>query len=331
MELLLSPSTACGRGVAEGRGEGRDARNFQIPTTRLNMKIASLIPSGTDIAVALGLETSLVGISHCCDNPATAHLPVLTRSIVDSSLAPAQIDADVTGAVAAGESLYQTNRKLLCELGPELVLTQTICDVCAVNSQTAQRDLPPDATLLNLSAVSLDGLWEDIWNVARATKTAPHALIWELQTRLEAVKSAVAGKAKPRVLVLEWSEPPFLGGHWVPEMCAIAGATHVLSGAGEASRRASWEEIRAAKPEIVILAPCGYDLAETVAQSREISGELASLGAREIWATNATALFSRCTPATVRGIEVLAAMIHGVGEVGADEAELLATASKTAV
>lgn len=287
------------------------------------MKIASLIPSGTDIAVALGLKDSLVGISHCCDNPQTAHLPVLTRSIIDSNLAPSQIDADVSGAVESGESLYQTDKKLLNELAPDLVLTQTICDVCAVNSQTARRDLPPNARLLNLSAVSIDGLWEDMRNVAGAAGTDVEEMIGELQQRLQKIKQAIEGKSKPRVLVLEWSDPPFLGGHWVPEMVEIAGGTHVLSSAMEPSRRASWDEIRAAKPEIIVLAPCGYDLDETVAQSREIEGELASIGAREIWATNATALFSRCTPATIRGVEVLAFIFCGVGEIGAGEAQHL--------
>ncbi len=277
------------------------------------MKIASLIPSGTDIVCALGLADSLVGISHCCDNPKTAHLPVLTRSIIDSDLAPAQIDADVSGAVASGESLYQTNRELLRELNPDVVLTQTICDVCAVNSQTAARDLPPNAKLLNLSAVSFEGLWDDLRNVASATGAGAEALIDSLQNRLQKVRKVVAEKEKPRILVLEWSDPPFLGGHWVPEMVEIAGGRHVLSGAGEASRRASWDEIIEAKAEIVILAPCGYDLDETIAQSRAIENELQSLGAREMWAVDATALFSRCTPATVRGVEVLAGIFHPDG------------------
>jgi iron complex transport system substrate-binding protein len=285
------------------------------------LKIASLIPSGTDIACALGLEKSLVGISHCCDHPKTTHLPILTRSIIDATLAPGQIDSDVSSAMQSGESLYQTDRALLRELDPELVLTQTICDVCAVNSQTAQRDLPPNARLLNLSAVSIEGLWEDIWNVAQATGTFPEELIDSLQRRLERVRQAIEDRSKPRVLVLEWSDPAFLGGHWVPEMVELAGGTHVLSGAMEPSRRASWDEIRAAQPEIVILAPCGYDLDETIAQGHGLlDGELRDLGAREIWATNATALFSRCTPATIRGVEVLAAILHNVGELQDGEA-----------
>ena len=287
------------------------------------MTIVSLIPSGTDIAAALGLGAQLRGISHECDHACAAGLPIVTRSIIDSTLAPAQIDADVNNAVAAGESLYLTDRKLLRELAPDVVLTQTICDVCAVNSQTAARDLPPGAQLINLSATSLDGLWADLRAVATSTGTDGEALICDLQARLENVRRSVAGKARPRALVLEWSDPPFLGGHWVPEMIELAGATHVLSGAGAASRRASWDEIAAAQPEIIIMAPCGYDLEQTMEQGRELLPKLKALGAREVWATNATALFSRCTPATVRGIEVLAGIFHGAFEVEASEAQQL--------
>ena len=285
------------------------------------MKIVSLIPSGSDIAAALGLGAQLVGVSHECDHACAAGLPIVTRSIIDSTLAPAQIDADVNNAVAAGESLYLTNRKLLCELAPDVVLTQTICDVCAVNSQTAARDLPPGAQLINLSAISIAGLWDDIRAVATATGTDGESLIAQLQARLENVHQLVSDKARPRALVLEWSEPPFLGGHWVPEMIEIAGATHVLSGSMQPSRRASWDEIAAARPEIIILAPCGYDLAQTMEQGRELLPRLNEIGVREVWATNATALFSRCTPATVRGVEVLAGLFHDAFEVNDDEAQ----------
>ena len=287
------------------------------------MKIVSLIPSGSDIASALGLGAHLVGVSHECDAACAAGLPVVTRSIIDSTLSPAQIDADVNNAVAAGESLYLTNRALLRELAPDVVLTQTICDVCAVNSQTAARDLPPGANLINLSAISLDGLWDDIGDVAAATSMhkAGKQLIGDLQARLNDVRAAVADKPRPRVLVLEWSDPPFLGGHWVPEMIEIAGANHVLSGPCQPSRRASWDEIAAAKPEIIIMAPCGYDLAQTINQGRELLPKLKQIGARQVWATDATALFSRCTPATIRGIEVLAGVFHGAYEVEASEAQ----------
>ena len=284
------------------------------------MKIVSLIPSGSDIAAALGLGAQLVGVSHECDHGAARGLPVVTRSVVDSTLPPAQIDADVNSAVASGTSLYLTDRALLRALAPDVVLTQTICDVCAVNSQTAARDLPPNAHLVNLSATSLDGLWEDLRSVARATGAEAAPLIASLQARLERARAAVAARPRPRVLVLEWSDPPFLGGHWVPEMVEIAGGTHILSGAGQASRRASWNEIAQSRPEIVVLAPCGYDLPQTIAQGRALLPRLKSIGARQVWATDATALFSRCTPATVRGIEVLAGLLHGAFEVSQREA-----------
>jgi len=275
------------------------------------MKIASLIPSGTDLAAALGLGSSLVAVSHECDHPAALGLPVVTRSVVDSTLPPAQIDADVNAAVEAGQSLYLTDRELLREVAPDVVLTQTICDVCAVNSDTARASLPPNARLVNLSAISFSGLWDDLRAVAQATNTDAEPLICSLCARLEAVRLHAKGRDIPRVLVLEWSDPPFLGGHWVPEMVGIAGGTHVLSSAGEASRRATWAEVRGARPEIVILAPCGYDLEQTLQQAQLIRAQLESLDARETWATNATALFSRCTPASVAGVEMLAAIFAG--------------------
>ena len=287
------------------------------------MKIVSLIPSGTDIAAALGLGAHIVGVSHECDHACALNLPIVTRSIIDSTLPPAQIDADVNNAVAAGESLYLTDRELLRKLAPDVVLTQTICDVCAVNSQTAHRDLPPGAHLINLSAISIDGLWEDIAAVAVATGTDAQPIIRELQARLKNVRQSVANQARPRALVLEWSDPPFLGGHWVPEMIEIAGANHVLSGPCEPSRRASWSEIAAAQPEIIILAPCGYELNQTLEQGRELLPRLKQIGAREVWATDATALFSRCTPATIRGVEVLAGIFHGAFEFANSEAQLI--------
>jgi len=275
------------------------------------MKIASLIPSGTDLTAALGLGSSLVAVSHECDHPVALGLPIVTRSVVDSTLPPARIDADVNAAVEAGQSLYLTDRALLRELSPDVVLTQTICDVCAVNSDTARASLPPNARLVNLSATSFAGLWDDLRQVAEATSTDAEPLISSLCTRLERVRKDAEGRDIPRVLVLEWSDPPFLGGHWVPEMVEIAGGTHVLSGTGEASRRATWDEIRAAKPEIVILAPCGYNLEQTLQQAQVIRSQLESLSASEIWATNATALFSRCTPASVAGVEMLAQIFAG--------------------
>ncbi len=295
------------------------------------MRIVSLIPSGTDIAASLGLEKFLVGRSHTCDHPAVSELPILTQSRVRYDMTPREIDDAVTSALQNGDgnsSLYVTDKNLLRELKPDVVLTQTICDVCAVNANSAARELPPGAQLVNLGATSFSGLWEDLRAVAHAGSTpdvnaaeSAEKLIATLKSRLEKVRVAVekqsaSGQTRPKVLVLEWSDPPFLGGHWVPEIIDCAGGTHVLGNAGEASRRASWEEIAQVDPDIILLAPCGYDLQETAAQGRalwEYSGfaNLRATRTGNVWATNATHLFSRCTPQSVRAVEVVAGVLWG--------------------
>lgn len=294
------------------------------------MRIVSLIPSGTDIAASLGLEKFLVGKSHTCDHPAVSDLPILTQSRVRYDMTPREIDDAVTSALQNGDgnsSLYVTDKNLLRELKPDVVLTQTICDVCAVNANSAARDLPPGAKLVNLGATSFSGLWDDLRAVAQAGSTPDtdvtqdaENLIATLKSRLEKVRAAVenksAGKARPKVLVLEWSDPPFIGGHWVPEIIERAGGAHVLGNAGEASRRATWEEIAAADPDIILLAPCGYDLEETAAQGHalwEYSAfkNLRAAQNQNVWATNATHLFSRCTPQSVRATEVVAGVLQG--------------------
>jgi len=289
------------------------------------MRIVSLIPSGTDIAASLGLGKYLVGKSHTCDHPEVSSLPILTQSRVRYDMSPREIDDAVTNALQNGDgnsSLYVTDKVLLRELNPDVVLTQTICDVCAVNANSAARDLPPSARLVNLSATSFGGLWEDFREVAQSVSTPLPAvtqraedLISALQARLEAIEIAVRDKSRPKVLVLEWSDPPFIGGHWVPEIIERAGGQHVLGKAGEASRRASWEEIAEADPDLIFLAPCGYDLQETTEQGHallEYSGftQLRAVQTENVWATNATHLFSRCTPMSVRATEVVAGVLH---------------------
>jgi iron complex transport system substrate-binding protein len=294
------------------------------------MRIASLIPSGTDIAIFLGLQSNLVGVSHCCDHPAVADLPVLTFSKVPShqEATPLEVDVAVCETVSSGDSLYLTHRTMLEELRPDWVLSQDICDVCAVTADQASCDLPAGAGLLMLSAISLAGLWDDLERVGRATGTLARAQqgILELQNRLEEIARRVQGKiegnihgkARPRVLALEWSDPPFLGGHWIPELVEYAGASHVLSGSGEASRRSSWDEIAAADPEIIVFMPCGYTLQEAEQEAGRlfaICPEFANLRAvrrGQFWISDATRLFSRCTPVSIRACEILAGIVHGV-------------------
>lgn len=304
------------------------------------MRIASLIPSGTDLAAALGLGDQLVGVSHECDHLVAIGKPVLTSSVIPPptedgpSLPPAEIDRLVVDAVLDGQSLYRTDRALLSSLAPDVVLSQDVCDVCAVNAETAACDLPAGARLVMLTATSIDGLYADLARVGDATGTRDRAeaVIAATRERLAAVARSVAGRRRRRVLALEWGDPPFLGGHWVPELVAVAGGEHALSGAGAPSRRATWEEIAAADPDVVVFMPCGYSLhqaaleAKTLLERPEVAG-LRAVREAGLWAVAASELFSRCTPAVAEAAEVLAAIVHGERErVPAGRARLICPA-----
>ena len=284
------------------------------------MKIVSLIPSGTDIACALGLANNLVGVSHACDNEAVRDLPILTRSVVPQNLTPREIDDCVSQALQSDDangSLYRTDHELLRTLAPDLVLTQDICDVCAVNAQSVLCDLPHGATLVNLSATSFDGLWRDLQKVAQAATVDANSLISRLQNRLQNTHRVLEAHAHqtPRVLTLEWTDPPFVGGHWVPEIIERAGGCDVLGKANAPSRRATWAEIAQSDPDVILHLPCGYGLEETRAQEIELRHNIEYSNLRavqngNVWVTNATHLFSRCTPMSVRAVEVVAGIVH---------------------
>ncbi|HEX8833594.1 MAG TPA: ABC transporter substrate-binding protein, partial [Abditibacteriaceae bacterium] len=241
---------------------------------------------------------------------------VVTGSILQPDMTPAAIDRAVTEAVQTGEgntALYATNLQLLRELQPDIILTQTICDVCAVNAGAVSTGLPPGTQMVNLAATSIDGLWNDLRNVAGATGASAAKPINDLQARLDAVEHAVAGREQKRVLALEWLDPPFLGGHWVPEIVERAGGIHILGRSDEPSRRASWDEIFEADPEVLLLTPCGYNLEDTASQGDEFVakyGRIPAVRNNAVWATDATRFFSRCTPATIRAVEIVAGILH---------------------
>ncbi len=285
------------------------------------MTIVSLIPSGTDIACDLGLSKYLHAVSHACDHPLAQGLPIATRSVLEENLSPRQIDEAVGAALSSGDgSLYRTDRALLHALQPDVILTQAICDVCAVNEKTARCDAPMGSQLITLDATDFEGLWRDIRRVGKAAGVPESAqvLVASLQARLECVrlKLSSAPRATPSVLVLEWSEPPFIGGHWVPEIIARAGGICVPQASNQPSRRADWDELSALDPNFILLAPCGYSLEESRAQGLELMQSeprfkaLRAVREDKVWATDATHLFSRCTPATVRAVEVAAAILH---------------------
>ena len=294
----------------------------------MNPRIASLIPSGTDLSAALGFADCLVGVSHECDHPDAIDLPVLTSSSIPPptvdgpSIEPAEIDRLVSASVQAGDSLYITDRPLLHSLVPTIVVSQDVCDVCAVNAESAACDIPVGAELVLLTAASLEGLQLDIVTLAAALGAPERgdALVQEVATGLSLSANVARSPdgTRPTVVALEWSDPPFLGGHWVPELVEHVGATHLLSGPGEPSRRATWEEIAAADPDVIIFCPCGYNLHQSSREAHALMAnpDVASLRAvseGRFFAVDANRLLSRCTTAVVEAATVIAGLARPEG------------------
>jgi iron complex transport system substrate-binding protein len=276
--------------------------------------VASLIPSGTDILAALGLGGRLVGVSHECDHAIADGLPVLTASTLVEGMDPEAIDAAVSASVSDGGSLYRTDRQRLHDIAPDVVLSQDVCDVCAVNGEVARGDVPDGTELVMLTAVRLADLWDDVRRVGRATGAVDAAehVVQAAQVALESVAAAVAGAGRRRVVVLDWGRPPFAGGHWVPDLVAVGGGDDVLATADPMSRRITWDAVVEAEPEVIVFLPCGYTLDQAVAEARTLPlPEVVAATRAEVWAVDATRLFSRCTPqAVVFGAQVVAAILH---------------------
>lgn len=281
-------------------------------------RVVSLVPSGTDIVAAMGLGAALVGVSHCCDHAVAVGLPVVTSSpLARAPMAPGEVDRRVRAAVTAGESLYATDTELLASLAPDVVLGQDVCDVCAPTGDDAAAALPAGADLVLLSGASLAGLDRDLAAVGAALGAEGRAeqQMAAIRSAHEHVRARVAGLDRPRVLALEWGDPPFLGGHWVPELVEVAGGVHVLSDAGEPSRPSSWEEVAAADPDVIVFMPCGYGIEQAAEEARGLAartdvGGLRAVRSGRFWATDASRLFSRLTPAVVTAAPILASLLH---------------------
>lgn len=280
------------------------------------MRIASLVPSATEALYALGLGDSVVAVTHECDYPAEAtSLPKLTSSVIGEGLEPAEIDRRVREVTERGESLYRLDEDVLEHLDTDLILTQALCAVCAVSFDDVRAvaaRLPTAPEVVSLDPETLEEVLGDIRTIAAAVgepRRGEHRVA-ELRHRLDAVSTAVEAAKRPRVAALEWLEPAFIGGHWIPEMIELAGGTDVLGAAGEKSKVVSRDELVAARPEIVVAMPCGLYAAEAAVQVREHGEWLRSLRAQRIVAVDAAASFSRPGPRLVDGVELLAHLLH---------------------
>lgn len=282
------------------------------------MKIVSLIPSATEIVFALGLGDSLDGVTFECDYPPAARSKAVvsgTALHTDEPLTAKEIDDAVSARVADGESIYTLDAELIRDIQPDLILAQDLCQVCAVPSGAVEEALEVlgcDAEVISLDPSTLDEVIDCIAVVGEATDTEQRAraVMHELRSRVDVVRGAVAQHHRPRTFALEWSDPPFSGGHWVPDMIEAAGGDSVLASSGERSRRLAWDEVEAADPQVAVFMPCGYTFDQAVEEGRCLVDVPALAGAVHIYATNANALFSRPGPRLVDGLEALAWALH---------------------
>jgi len=286
------------------------------------LRIVSLLPSATEIIHFVGADDALVGVTHECDYPpGVENLPRLTGTSIDQhSMTSAEIDAAVGERLTDSDSIYSLDAKLLEELNPDLVLTQGLCDVCAVSSNVVEKAtaaLPEMPRVLSMNPTTLNevlALTVEVGGVVGRGVEA-RAKVDALRERLARVEKGVAGLPRPRVGCIEWLDPPFSAGHWVPEMVRLAGGEDLFARAGEPSERLSWEEVFGAAPEVLVLMPCGFDAARAVGEARVLPGilgweELPAVKSGRVWAVDANSYYSRPAPRLVEGVEILARILH---------------------
>jgi iron complex transport system substrate-binding protein len=278
------------------------------------MRVVSLLPSATEIVYALGLGDDLVGVTFECDEPPTARTEkaIVVGGRDTSGMTPGEIDSYVREQLAAGGDLYTLHARALAGLRPELILTQDLCRVCALPTghvQDALGYLGCQAEVLSLDPHTLDEVLSSILAVGQRTGVPERAsaLVSELRARLGRVQAAVAGRPRPTVALVEWVDPPFTAGHWIPDLITAAGGTAVAARPAAPSVRTDWETIAAAHPDVVIVAPCGYHLPGAIEHARTAVEALPGV---PVWAIDADGIVVRPGPRLVDGVEAIASLLH---------------------
>jgi iron complex transport system substrate-binding protein len=280
------------------------------------MRIVSLLPSTTEILFDIGAGDDVVGVTFECDHPPEARSrTIVSTSAMPEGLTATEIDAFVARAMEAGEDLYHLDAGALSGLDADLVVTQDLCAVCAVDVSVvddALAHLGCTAEVLTIDPHTLEEVLASITVLGKATSHEGDAaaLVGSLRARLDEVVRRTAGRRRPRTLVLEWTDPPFAPGHWVPEMVDLAGGVPALGSPGEKSYRVGWDEVRAAAPEVVVCAPCGYGLEQSAGLARDVVASGVLPDGVPVWAVDANASFARPGPRLVDGVEALAAVLH---------------------
>lgn len=290
--------------------------------TKRSMRVASLLPSATEmVCFAAGDSAPLVGVTHECDFPkGVENLPKLTASKIDHhTMTSAEID-EAVGKLSDTGSIYALDAKLLEELSPDLIVTQGLCEVCAVSESVVEEAVAgienrPD--VLSLNPTSFGEVLEDSVRIGEALGRGDEARskVASLRERLSRVEESVYGAAPPRVGCVEWLDPPFSAGHWVPEMVELAGGKDIFAEPGEASRRMGWDEILEASPEVLVLMPCGFDVERTMEEIHVLAEQpewqnIPAVANGRVWVVDANSYFSRPAPRLVEGVEILAKILH---------------------
>lgn len=280
------------------------------------MRIASLVPSSTEMLFALGLGDQVVAVTHECDfPPEAASLPHLSETMIPSGLSPAEIDAEVKRLVGEGKPLYRLKAEVLEAARPDLIVAQDVCAVCAVSYDDVlaiAARLPGKPAVLKQDPTSLEEVLGNALEVADAAGVPEQGLHLRsvLESRIDEVREAVRNREPRSVLALEWLDPPFTGGHWVPEMIEIAGGHDLVGKPGLKSAEHGWDELAGLDPDLTVVMPCGYYVEEAAAQARQYMERIRSTGAGRVVAVDAAASFSRPGPRLVDGIELLAGLLH---------------------
>src|SRR3954471_24586136 len=304
---------------AVGEREAADeARALLAPVAHIlpPMRIVSLVPSATEMLFALGLGDEVTAVTHECDHPPEAlQLPKVTRDLIGPGLEAGEIDRAVRELTEQGRSIYELDEPALRALQPDLIVTQALCAVCAVSyddvKAVAER-IESEPRVIALDPRTLGEVLGDVRTLAEATdaKDAGVDLIRDAASRIDRVRLAVRAATPVAVAALEWLDPVYVAGHWTPQLIEYPGGVDVLGLAGEHSEVRSWEEVAAARPEVVVVMPCGYDAERALEEAYDFQDELAELGARRIVAVDASAYFSRPGPRLVDGLELLAHILH---------------------
>jgi iron complex transport system substrate-binding protein len=265
---------------------------------------------------ALGLGSDLIAVTHECDYPPAAlELPKVTRDVLPPGLSSGEIDAAVKERTLEGQSIYELDTEQLRDLRPDLIVTQALCSVCAVSYDDVRaiaQEIETRPRVISLDPHTVGEVLGDARTLAEATdrRDAAVGLVRDSAARIDRVRLAVRGARRPRVAALEWLDPPFAAGHWVPQLIEFAGGEDVLGFAGESSQQRAWEEVVSSQPDIVVVMPCGYDAEIAYRETEMHREELRALGAGQVVAVNAAAYFSRPGPRIVDGLELLASIIH---------------------